>query len=94
MQRFKSPGSAQRFLFIHAAVQNTFDTERHLMSRGTMVSFAAMQLDMASGNCNVKRVVRFRRSRRHLEVPVTVSIGLMPDVILENERGLLPGPDG
>ena len=24
MQRFKSPGSAQRFLSIHAAVQNTF----------------------------------------------------------------------
>jgi hypothetical protein len=49
---------------------------------------------MASGHCNVKRVVRFSLSRRHLEVPVTVPIGLMPDVILENERGLLPGPDG
>jgi putative transposase len=24
MQRYKSPGSAQRFLSIHAAVQNTF----------------------------------------------------------------------
>jgi len=36
MQRFKSPGSAQRFLSIHAAVQNTFNTQRHLTSRRTM----------------------------------------------------------
>jgi putative transposase len=33
MQRFKSPGSAQRFLSIHAAVQNTFNVQRHLTSR-------------------------------------------------------------
>jgi transposase-like protein len=36
MQRFKSPGSAQRFLTAHAAVQNTFNTQRHLTSRRTM----------------------------------------------------------
>jgi transposase-like protein len=35
MQRFKSPGSAQRFLSIHAAVQNTFNVQRHLTSRHT-----------------------------------------------------------
>ena len=29
MRRFKSPGSAQRFLSIHAAVQNTFNFQRH-----------------------------------------------------------------
>ena len=33
MQRFKSPGSAQRFLSIHSAVQNAFNVRRHLTSR-------------------------------------------------------------
>jgi len=36
MQRFKSPGSAQRFLAVHAAVQNTFNVQRHLVSRNTL----------------------------------------------------------
>ena len=36
MQRFKSPGSAQRFLSVHAVVQNTFNVQRHLVSRNTL----------------------------------------------------------
>jgi putative transposase len=36
MQRFKSPRSAQQFLSIHAAIYNTFATQRHLTSRRTM----------------------------------------------------------
>jgi transposase-like protein len=36
LQRFKSPGSAQRFLSAHAAVHNTFNTQRHLVSRNAL----------------------------------------------------------
>jgi putative transposase len=32
MQRFKSPGSAQKSLSMHAAVYNTFNVQRHLTS--------------------------------------------------------------
>jgi transposase-like protein len=33
MQQFKSPGSAQRFASMHAAAYNTFNVQRHLISR-------------------------------------------------------------
>ena len=36
IQRFKSAGSAQRFLSMHAAVHNAFNLERHLVSRSTL----------------------------------------------------------
>jgi len=39
MQRFKSPGSAQQFLSTHAAVYNTFNVQRHLISRSTLRQF-------------------------------------------------------
>src|SRR5471030_573223 len=41
MQRFKSAGSAQRFLSIHAAVHNNFNLQRHLISRSTLRIFRA-----------------------------------------------------
>src|SRR5205085_8540803 len=41
MQRFKSARSAQRFLSVHAAVHNTFDLQRHLVSRSTLRTFRA-----------------------------------------------------
>jgi transposase-like protein len=42
MQRFKSaPRSAQRFLSMHAAIHNTFNLRRHLVSRATLRIFQA-----------------------------------------------------
>jgi transposase-like protein len=38
-QRFKSAGSAQRFLNIHSSVYNTFYVQRHLLSRPTFKRF-------------------------------------------------------
>ena len=39
MQRFKSARSAQRFLSTHATVYNTFNVQRHLISRKTFRQF-------------------------------------------------------
>jgi putative transposase len=41
MQRLKSAASAQRFLSMHAAVHNTFNFQRHLISRSTLRIFRA-----------------------------------------------------
>ena len=41
MQRFKSAGSAQRFLSTHSAVHNTFNVQPHLISRRTLRTFRA-----------------------------------------------------
>src|SRR5215472_9452575 len=41
MQRFKSARSAQRLLSMHAAVHNTFNLQRHLVSRSTLRIFRA-----------------------------------------------------
>jgi putative transposase len=41
MQRFKSPGSAQRFVSVHAAVCEPVNLQRHLISRRTLRAFRA-----------------------------------------------------
>jgi putative transposase len=46
MQRFKSPGSAQRFLSIHAAAYNTFNVQRHLISARTHRAFRAAAMNV------------------------------------------------
>ena len=45
MQRFKSAGSAQRFLSTHAAVYNTFNVQRHLTSATTHRAFRAAAIN-------------------------------------------------
>ncbi len=44
MQGFKSAGSAQRFLSVRAATQNTFNVQRHLTSARTHRAFRASAL--------------------------------------------------
>jgi putative transposase len=44
MQRFKSPGSAQRFVSMHAATYDTVKLQRHLISRRTLRTFRAQAM--------------------------------------------------
>ena len=41
MQKFKSPGSAQKFLNIQSATYNTFYLQRHLIARTSFKQFRA-----------------------------------------------------
>jgi putative transposase len=47
MQRFKSAKSAQRFISVHAAVYNTFNVQRHLVSRPTHRQFRKRRMTAA-----------------------------------------------
>jgi hypothetical protein len=65
MQRFKSAVSAQRFPSVHAAVHNTFNLQRHLVSRSTLRIFRSE----AASQCLDLLVLNFGmtcdRSRRN-----------------------------
>ena len=39
MQKFKSPGSAQKFLNIQSATYNTFYVQRHLLTRASFKQY-------------------------------------------------------
>ncbi|CAA9246616.1 MAG: hypothetical protein AVDCRST_MAG08-1887 [uncultured Acetobacteraceae bacterium] len=54
MRRFKPPGSARRFLSVHAAACNTFNVQRHLIPRRTLRAFRAEA--MAQWRGDVKRL--------------------------------------
>jgi transposase-like protein len=45
MQRSRSPGTAQRFLVVHGAVHDTFNLQRHLVSRRTLRTFRAEAME-------------------------------------------------
>jgi transposase-like protein len=46
MQRFKSPGSAQRFLNIQSATYNTFYFQRHIIHRSTFKRYRAKAFNL------------------------------------------------
>jgi putative transposase len=46
MQRFTSPGSAQRFLNIQSATYNIFYVQRHLLNRTVFKQYRSEALEM------------------------------------------------
>lgn len=88
-QRFKSQASAQRFLTTHAAIYNTFNIQRHLISRSTLRRFRA-DADTAWAaryRLTARRVGVFRLRSVNLSVPIVdlsiAIIGWLDAVFLE-----------
>jgi hypothetical protein len=66
MQRFKSAGSAQRFVSMHSAAYNTFNLQRHLISRRTSRLCRAEDIWLAGKP-------RLRDGHRHRSLRVCLS---------------------
>ena len=72
VQRFKSPRSAQRFLSMHAAVYNTFNLQRHLVSRSTLRKFRTDACRAMEKRCHSRMMLgQFWLSMRTSFVAVT-----------------------
>ena len=74
MQRFKSPGSAQRFLAMHSAVHNTFSVQRHLRCAApcSWRPRSRPRTRSERGPCNAAtRASAVERDRRHGRESVT-----------------------
>ena len=55
MQRFKSPGAAQKFLSTHAAVYNVFNNQRHLTTRQTYRTLRSEATSVWRENVQLRR---------------------------------------
>ena len=68
MQRFKSPGSAQKFLSTHAAVYNTFNVQRHLTSAQTHRTLPRRGDEHVARGCRGRLRIRVAPSARALRI--------------------------
>ena len=69
--RFKSSGSAQRFLSAHAAVFNTFNVQRHLTSASTHRIFRAAAMARGARQSRLLKISRAARPSRSFVGNVT-----------------------
>ena len=70
MQRFKSARSAQRFRSMHAAVHNTFNVQRDLVSRSTLRIFLVSSRTVSSQTFgSTVEQVSLQASRLDADVP-------------------------
>jgi hypothetical protein len=86
MQRFKSPGSAQRLLPVHAVVQNTFNVQHHLTSRRTPSSPRKSFPDVASCYRSRNASWDFQSSRGpnlvRVTTPSAARFGVAPSTVI------------
>jgi len=85
MQRFKSTGSAQRFLSVHAAVHNTFKAPSHIPPHATRPPNGSFP-DVARGYRCLRPNPSFRISWYQNQVPVTEPRRLMAEALAAGGR--------